>query len=290
MFKDFEKEIQINKEYLIDFVFINPNTMKNSNFNLGDTLVIKMISNKNLISQFSSVCWPSNQISLFNLGINKKIMSLNGIFECQTVMVQKYEDRKKLQAVEIDVEYVSNLSSTSIFDLESTFSEDSNLILAFLKEIYLNKTIIAGQHLTITYMGQNLVFKAIYIDGLTTQEKANTINLMNKIENSLKLTESGLPDYLPETILWDSIKEFQHLIETDLNLYTISQKTKFNLINSFDLKEINFDAPIEKGKKNSLNDIGGLDKEIDILKDYFINQFNLDNLYKQIGKIFILNE
>lgn len=260
--------------------------MKNSNLNVGDTLVIKLTSNKNLISQFSCVCWPSNQINLFNLGFNKKILSLNGIFECQTVMVQKYEDKKKFLAVEIDVEYVPNLSSTSIYDIESTFSQDSNLILAFLKEIYLNKTIIAGQHLLLTYMGQNLIFKVIYIDGLANQEKASTKNLMNKIENSLKLTESDIPEYLCETFLWNSKNEFEHLIEPDLNLYSINQKTKFSLINSFDLKEVNFDAPIEKGKKISFSEIGGLDKEIDTLKDYFINQFNLDNLYKQIGNFF----
>lgn len=258
--------------------------MRYSNFNLGDTIIVKLISNKNLISQFCCVCWPSNQVNIFNLALSKSLLNLNGITECQTVLVQKLESEKNLKAVEIDIEYVKNLSSTSLFDFESTYPEDSDLILALLKETYLNKSIVAGQHLILTYMGQRLVFKAIYADGLPNKVMLDSKSLQNKIENSLKLTETNLPANIYETFAYDSKKEFEHLIEFNKNIYTISHKTKFNLINNFDLKEINFDAPMEKGRKISFNEIGGLGKEIEILKDYFINQLNFDGLYKQIGK------
>ncbi|CAF0716586.1 unnamed protein product [Brachionus calyciflorus] len=283
--KDITKDIQINKEYLNNFAFLNPNTMKISNLELGDNILVKIISNTNkLTSQFTCVCWPSNQIDQSNISLNKNLLFLNGLSIPQTVLVQKLP--KKLQANEIDIEYVRNLSSINLFESESSQLEDTKLITGFLKEIYLNKSVIPGQNLLFNYMGQKLVFKIIYIDAKPESKKCNSKNLAVNFEKSLSLNDVSKNEKALDLLdlnYKDELVDFKDVLNFDMSLYTINNKTKFNLVNNFDVKALDFEMPIEKGKKISFQDIGGLDKEISILKEFFIDQFQNDELYKQIG-------
>ena len=264
--------------------------MKLCSLELGDTILIKILSENKIVSQFTSICWPSNQVEQSQISFNKSFLTLNGLTNSQLVFVQKYTNKKTLVANEIDIEYVRNLSSINLFNSESFELDDANLILGFLKEIYLNKTILVGQNLILTYMGQILVFKVIYIDYKVENKKLNTKKLVDKLEKSLNLNEtnSETAPGLFETNFKDDLANVKYLIDEETCLYSINNKTKFNLVNNFDLKPIDFESPIDKGKKISFDSIGGLDKEIQILKELFVDQFQLDDLYKQIGKLFLL--
>jgi putative ribosome biogenesis GTPase RsgA len=157
-------------------------------------------------------------------------------------------------ADQIVIELVRELSSAALSGSEN----DTDLILAFVKEIYLNKSISSTQLLQVVYMGQRLVFKVTRV--LATE---NPDTLIPKLE-SLNLTNGHVKNGT-----------------TAFKLYLISSETRF----SFTSADTAVNAADEPGVKETImfKDLGGLEKEIELCKEIFVDPFKYSAKYKEVG-------
>ncbi len=229
--------------------------MRSSEFKLNDLLIIKDLNtNTNMLA----CCWPSPLVDLSQISLNKTYLALNSIQNDQSLICYRLNNNKVSRIV-------NNLSlecMTTNFDI----SKDTDLVLAYLKEIYLNKYIQIKQPMSIFYMGNQLIFKIIDI-----KSKNNQIDKQNDLSSSF------------DNIM--NLNENKHLkIETNLinEIFQINMNSQISLNKSF---HENNEIP-EQIQKYNLTDIAGLDKEISLLKEFFIQPFQYSSLYKQIG-IFI---
>jgi ATP-dependent 26S proteasome regulatory subunit len=68
-----------------------------------------------------------------------------------------------------------------------------------------------------------------------------------------------------------------------VNLYKIDKNSNFKILNM----KLNDDVGVKQDKiLIRFNDIGGLNNEIELIKDLFIRPFDLASVYKDIGKFF----
>lgn len=271
--------------------------MKLANLELGDTILVKLIDTSldtlDSITEFLCTCWPLSQIDPSQISINKNLTMLNGIksdSSTNLLVIKPEIESKKSIADEVDIEFVRSLSSTDLFDEEQDLNEKENddleMIMNFLKEIYLNKFIMPGQCLNLTYMGQKLVFKIIYIG---SNRETSEVNLSKKLEKSLHLDE----EKSRKNSIWqsglnnkeESVDLIRKLTSHELKLYTVKNGTRFSIIKNVDLNKTDsdFENALVKSKKFTFNDIGGLEKEMQLLREFFIDPFRFDELYKQIG-------
>jgi ATP-dependent 26S proteasome regulatory subunit len=236
--------------------------MRSSEFKLNDLLILKDLNtNTNMLV----CCWPSPLVDLSQISLNKTYLALNSIQNDQSLIC--YRLNNKVPRI------VNNLSlecMTTNFDI----NKDADLVLAYLKEIYLNKYIQIKQPMFIFYMGNQLIFKIIDIKPKNNQIDEQ-IDLSSSFDNMMNLNEN------------------KHLkIETNLinEIFQINMNSQISLNKSF--HENNNNEIPEQIQKYNLSDIAGLDKEISLLKEFFIQPFQYSSLYKQIGIfifIFFLN-
>ncbi len=250
--------MQISKEYLFDFAFLNPSTMKLCNLALGDTILIENL-NENLIKdtnyQIFCTCWPQNLLDPTQIALNKSYLTINGFCVDQNILLHRISRNDLVHADQISLELVKNLSSTVLFNASNN-ENDFDLILDFLKEIYLNKSISSNQLLQVVYMGQKLVFKIVKV------ASNNNLEDLNSKLNNLKLTASGHSRQMGP-----------------ISAFYISSSTKF-FINDEAKKSEN--EPNEK-EKILFKDLGGLDKEIELIKEIFVDPFKFSTLYNEVG-------
>lgn len=261
--KDVDKDIDIPKDYLVDFVFINPTTMKLCNFKIGDYLV--------LFSQDIPVCmvkcWPLNSIELDKIALSKPYLTNN------QVIIRKYDS----------IETLLNLNLTLVQQIPfkiNLFNEDYAYLSEFFKDIYQNKVILKDQLLNLTYFGQNLQFKvlnlaknhqkSIKIDDLVDNFEANlNLNSQNGLKYDSKFKDANL----------EPIKSKLKANLTQINCFLIDKNTNLTISN------VNLDDTKDNGlrKTFSFDDIGGLKDEIELLKELYIYPFDNIELYKEIG-------
>lgn len=267
------KDVQIGKEYLFDFAFINPVTMRLADFKLGDLIVIKDLNtNINMVA----ICWSSPQIDLSQVSFNKNYLNLNNIQLDQSVICYKLKDKPKI-ASEIKLDY-----SLSSLDLE----KDTDLFMAYLKEIYLGKFLQTNQPLSIIYLGQRLIFKVLNITSNQSTQQLNGKHndLSTSFESILSLNDkpvSFTETNIKATSLADKFaKQLQINWEIIDEIFQVNTKTQFSISNPI-AENDNLNESREHIIK--FNDIAGLNKEIELLKEFFIQPFEFSGLYKQIG-------
>jgi hypothetical protein len=133
---------------------MNPTTMKLVNLKLGDLILVKPVEFVNMLS----ICWPTSQLENSHISFSKSLLDLNGIQieGAKNVLVTKLDKSKCESASEITVELLSDLSLLD--DKEESINE-LDLIIAFLKEVYVNKYLLSNQQISIVYMGKRLIFE-----------------------------------------------------------------------------------------------------------------------------------
>lgn len=258
----------ISVEYTFDFAYINQATMKACNIELGDTILVKIaIDNDSNPIEIICTCWPSNQLELTDIALSKVYLNINGIdlnSNKTNVIVVKPNRLRKVNANTIDIELIKSLCSTNFIDLATKFDNtEVELIQNFLKEIYLNKFVLTSrQYLYLNYMGQKLIFK---VTRITDNEK----DLAKQFEKSLSISNESSDSKLVNVVV-----------------YGVNSQTKFVLRANTTTKtaDTNENMPMNLEMVKFIN-VAGLDKEIQLLKEFFIHPFDYSGLYKQIGTI-----
>ncbi len=308
--KELIKDISINKEYLIDYAFIHPTIMKHFDIDLGDLLLIQRYDMNNLLlHQCLNISWPSNVVNLNQISLNKINFMLNignqaGSLQINDsfLLVSRLDKSKANKSIEIKLKFSSQLSniSDSIFNANTENNEDEinnekQLILSLLKEIYLNKIVILNQYLFINYIGQRLVFQIEQIDSNKLISKNNFENsLSNELSEKLNINYENDKIFCNEFISNDvdirpvkcdkSKYKFNYFnCENNLTYFVIDKKTKFVLIEPENENSKNEIKVNENESEIKFDSIGGLEKEIKILKELFVSPFEYVDLYKRIG-------
>ena len=283
--------MQISKEFLFDFAFMNPLTMKLMNLDVGESvLVTHMDSALSLVV----TCWPSTQIFQPHVSLSKNYLAINGMNSPTELLVQKLRKLNTQIAVNMSITFQNGLSSNNPFAVTlndaSAVEDDQKLILAYLKEIYLNKCLRSEQNVFLNYMGQLLVFKVFSIDG--QEEKTHAKKSQSKPNSSQidllasELDNVSLGGNMKGSHFTDSnmkaVECLDYQTQNSLKLFKVSEKTQITCLTT------NLESIAEKKdiiEPILLKDIGGLEKEINLLKEFFINPFKFTELYKKIGKI-----
>ena len=291
---------------------MHPSTMKHFQVDLGDLLLVQQFDVKNsLFNQYLNISWPSNLVGLDQISLNKNnfilnIGNLTGSSQINDsyLLVSKLDKQKAFQSIEVKLTFSTNLSSISdsLFNNPGNEDDDTNnnekqLILSLLKEIYYNKIVILNQYLFINYIGQRLVFQIEQIDSNQFKnEKSLENSLSNELTKKLNLNSENEKIFCNEFVV-DDIKpikcdqnkyQFNYFNnnrddENSLKYFLINQKTKFVLIENENQNSENEIKSDENEIKIMFDSIGGLEKEINILKELFVSPFEFIDLYKKIG-------
>ena len=291
---------------------MHPSTMKHFQVDLGDLLLVQQFDVKNsLFNQYLNISWPSNLVGLDQISLNKNnfilnIGNLTGSSQINDsyLLVSKLDKQKAFQSIEVKLTFSTNLSSISdsLFNNPGNEDDDTNnnekqLILSLLKEIYYNKIVILNQYLFINYIGQRLVFQIEQIDSNQFKnEKSLENSLSNELTKKLNLNSENEKIFSNEFVV-DDIKpircdqnkyQFNYFNinrddENSLKYFLINQKTKFVLIENENQNSENEIKSDENEIKIMFDSIGGLEKEINILKELFVSPFEFIDLYKKIG-------
>jgi hypothetical protein len=267
---DIEKELEIGKEFLFDFVFMNPITMKLCNFKIGNYLVIEDSQGEYI----SVKCWPLLSLQIDRISLSKQI-----IFDYNLTIETPSSIRRIFKIIKEDMFDISQITLNPIFSKLALNENDlKKLLPIYLKGIYLKKFITKNQLISVIYMGQKLVLE---IENMITNEKKkkkeeNKTDTLNEkfekldLNKSLIFNESNLKPI-------DS-----NLFDKNVSLYLIDQKTSVKIINiSDDEKTKNMENLV------MFKDVGGLKDEIKKLKQLFINPFEFSNIYKNLGNYFL---
>ena len=280
--KELIKDLQIGKEYLFDYAFLNPATMRLADLKLNDLLLLKDL---NTNTDCVAVCWPSASVDLSQIALNKNYLALNCIPLEQPVVCSKLTTRSKPASL-INLEYVNSANGFSV-------EEDLSLVMAYLKEIYLGKCILSKQSISVVYMGQKLVFKIVSISAkeIPKDKKLNnheSSDLSSNFETMLNLNEKTATftevNMSPSVLSGNLAKQLQIDTLPVEQIFKVNSDTQFGIESNAKSEITELPEQIVKFK---FSDIGGLDKEIELLKEFFIQPFNHSGLYKQIGLIFL---
>lgn len=255
--------------------------MRLADLKLNDLILLKDI---NTNTDCVAMCWPSASVDFAQISLNKNYLSLNCIPTNQSVICYKLPKQPAAASV-ISLEYLNGVNEFSI-------EEDASLVMAYLKEAYLGKFVLTKQPLSAVYMGQKLIFKITDISAkdLNNNQPLNNYDStdLNTNFETMNLNEkpTSFTDIDMKPIKLNETQAKQLLIETlAMNqIFQVNSKTQFSILTETPKNEIN-ELP-EQTLKFKFNDIAGLDKEIELLKEFFIQPFNNSSLYKKIGFIF----
>lgn len=139
-------------------------------------------------------------------------------------------------------------------------------------------------------MGKKLIFQITNVakqKNSKKKKKENSIDLISEKLTNSSLTDSkeAFSDQI-QTVISTSDRFFKDsTISTQI--YQITQRTQLNLRRSSSNSEAEFDQETEVYSKNEsrilFKDLAGLDKEIELLKEFFFNPFEYSDLYNNIG-------
>ena len=285
--------MQISKEFLFDFAFMHPTTIKLMNLSIGDSFCVTCPStNMSLIV----TCWPSAQISQSHISICRQYFLINGFCLEMTchLLAQKHGWKTNQIAKNLNLKFEPTQSTCDPFDVavvdnennDANQTNDRKLIISFLKEIHRKKFLILSetQHLFLNYMGQLLVFKLVGIDGGGGSREKKSINKSSldslvKDLNNLSFEKSDIKQFVDVNLKPVEYKEFDNL--KHLKYFQVVETTNISLLENIEERRLT-------EKQVTLNDIGGLEKEIEMLREFFINPFKYVELYKKIGREYFL--
>ena len=282
--------MQISKEFLFDFAFMHPTTLKLMNLNIGDSFCVTCpTTNMSLIV----TCWPSAQINQSHISICKQYLLINGFCLEMTchLLAKKHALKTNHQiAKNLNLKFEPTQSTCDPFvavvaneNNDEKQTNDLKLIVSFLKEIHRKKFLILSetQHLFLNYMGQLLVFKLVGIDGIggsgeRKSLKKSSIDSLVKDLNNLSFEKSDTKHFVDVNLKPVEYLDLDNL-KQHLNSFQVVETTNISLLENIDEKSLTENVI-------TLNDIGGLEKEIEMLREFFINPFKYAELYKKIGR------
>ena len=126
-----------------------------------------------------------------------------------TLLISKIDRSSANNSIEIKLKFVNHLSTINVSELLK-FDEtpsDTQLIVNFLKEMYLNKLVILKQLIFVNYIGQKLVFQIEEIDSNRFESKPKKdCQLSNDFSNKLNIQESQQSNFNEQVFITDDIK------------------------------------------------------------------------------------
>jgi hypothetical protein len=143
----------LKKEYLFDYAFIHPITMKLVNLKLGDLILVKYQADL----CFPAVCWPLSQLEKWQVALSKPMLSLHGLqVRAENDVNVKVFKLDKSTCEKAEKVILSIVNATDCLfnktdrennndEEDSAESSESSLVLGFLKEMYLNKYVLENQ-------------------------------------------------------------------------------------------------------------------------------------------------
>ena len=224
--------------------------MRLCSLELGDSVLVSLPSQK---TACCFTCWPLNQLDPVQIALNKPYSLLNGFGIDQNVLVEKLNRSERMPACQLTLELAKNFCNSTLGAAQGNNNEhdDTELILQFMLEVYLGKLVSASQLLYSVYMGQRLVFKLVNV----------LCNNNNSAVNSLDQEMAGLS------------------LESSAKVYAIDSRTKFSLTS-----QRAGENEQETTKRNVFfRDLGGMEKEIELVREVFIDPFKFCSIYKQVG-------
>lgn len=243
---DDRKDFQLlSKDYTFDFAFVHPSTMRTLRIGPADPLLLVRPADS---LDMLCTAWPSTQLDLADVSLSKTYLNLNGVKLDSTnnILFARPDPSRCFKAANIDVDLLIN--NRELFDEQA----ETRLIESLLKDTYLNKHVLDGQSLFLNYMGKQLVFKITRVDA-----RNESSSLADRFDKSLKLTNNiQLP-----------------------TLYRIDTSTRITISRPHDEDS----SPEAVPKVVGFKDVAGLDREIQLLKEFFIQPFEFADAYKKIG-------
>ena len=166
----------------------------------------------------------------------------------------------------------------------------------------MNKSVLIGQPMCVTYMGQLLVFRVKRVDEeegeargthrpaidcISPAEFDKCMNL-NDTEQQQQQQQQLTPVHLdPSKFVTESgrLADFKSL---PIVVYRVTAWTKLSF---FTHNEINGDSDEQQGDEETsddeqLEEIAGLSKEMEQLREIFVEPFEFADLYRQVGVTF----
>ena len=248
--------------------------MKLVNLKLGDLILVKP-------ADMLAVCWPTSQLENSQISFSKSLLDLNGmqVVGARNVLVTKLDKSKCESASEITVEL---LSEPGLLDDNEDSINELDLIIAFLKEVYVNKYLLSNQQISIVYMGKRLIFEiknVVKNKGKNKKVNSSIEVISEQLKNTNlsggELQKSGFSDQL-EPVLNQGNTD---LVPIYKEICLVCPKTVFKFV-----KHVEEASPQKENEHLTLfRDLAGLDKEIGLLKEIFFNPFEFADVYKQIG-------
>lgn len=234
---------------MFDFAFVHPATMRKLRIGPADPLLIRLNS-------LDVICtaWPSTQFDLADVALLKPYLDLNGVkldAENKNVLLARPNPSRCSEAANIEVD----LLGRELFDEK----DEIRLIESLLKHTYFSKYVLDRQSLSLSYMGKRLIFKITRIDA---KNEMNTLS--DRFEKSLKLK---IDIQLP-------------------TVYRIGKSTRITVSNWAHEKKSS--STEVAAKVVGFKDVAGLDREIQLLKEFFIQPFEFADAYKKIGDFYVI--
>lgn len=195
--------------------------------------------------EFVCTVWPSTQVDLSDLALTKSYLNLNGVKIDSNLTGAVLTRPDPARRFKAENIHVELVNQAVIEN-----SQEIELVESFLRETYLNKYIIDGQSMFLNYMGQSLLFKVIRVE-------SKNDSIEERLENTLKLNEQTRMVYRVET------------------------STRISLSRREDQKRQ--ESTITSSTKIGFKEVSGLDREIQLLKEFFVFPFEFADTYRKIG-------
>ena len=151
--------MNLSKDLLFYYAFINPTTMQLAGLKLGDLILVKHTHQ----TYFLSICWPTNQVESCEISLSKSTLRLYGIqyasdSKTNLGIVKLNKNICDSQALEVAIELVDSdgldlvleeIADGAVEGGGSKPRTDLELVLGFLKENYLNTFLIENQQVRV---------------------------------------------------------------------------------------------------------------------------------------------
>jgi hypothetical protein len=170
--KDVDKDLDICKDILFDFVFMNPSTMAELKVNIGTYVVIE----QNGVSLCTGLCWPHAQIPLDRVAMNKHYSQSSQIDPCLPTSLCRNPNA---------VRVISRITLNMLNSRIDGNAADAFYLTNYLKQTYLNKCILNKRPVYCTFMGQKFYFAVAEIECTASQDLSEAFNTISLSDSSL---------------------------------------------------------------------------------------------------------
>jgi hypothetical protein len=300
------------QECFFDYAFMNPVTMRAAGLRMGDVCELSDASAPTLPVQFRLVvtCWPLSSCPLTHISLSRSYTSMNQLIwlssdssgsdgsrsrSANVILRARQVDKQRVplaRRVLVDLlpdHYSVYSTCPYMFNSGKLLDEDWRLLNAFLRARHMNKCLLLGQLVYASYMGKRFIFRVKAVD---SRDKAQLSALADELNARLAITDEVV-DLQPqqqqqqraEFIEGEGVKPRERPLCTPTDCFMVGEETTFSiLIGSNANADVNEQATDSTARaKPVYADCGGLEKEIETLKEFFVYPFERVGLYKSIG-------